>query len=105
MPVSYAPVQSLPGDPRYCMRVGVGVRVFVRACVRACVCAWVTVRMSVWTHRRFSSTPTSAPGLGSPLPHLRRDWAHPLPHVRRDLLLAGPHLRRDLLAHICAGTG
>ena len=21
--------------------------------------------------------PTSAPGLGSPLPHLRRDWAHP----------------------------
>ncbi len=29
--------------------------------------------------------PTSAPGLGSPRPHLRRDWAHP--------------------AHICAGTG
>ncbi len=28
---------------------------------------------------------TSAPGLGSPLPHLRRDWAHP--------------------CHICAGTG
>ena len=27
----------------------------------------------------------SAPGLGSPLPHLRRDWAHP--------------------CHICAGTG
>jgi hypothetical protein len=29
--------------------------------------------------------PTSALGLGSPLPHLRRDWAHP--------------------CHICAGTG
>ena len=29
--------------------------------------------------------PTSAPGLGSPLPHLRQDWAHP--------------------SHICAGTG
>jgi hypothetical protein len=29
--------------------------------------------------------PTSAPGLGSPRPHLRRDWAHP--------------------AHICARTG
>ena len=29
--------------------------------------------------------PTSAPGLGAPLPHLRRDWAHP--------------------CHICAGTG
>ena len=29
--------------------------------------------------------PTSAPGLGSRLPHLRRDWAHP--------------------SHICAGTG
>jgi hypothetical protein len=28
---------------------------------------------------------TSAPGLGSPRPHLRRDWAHP--------------------SHICAGTG
>ena len=29
--------------------------------------------------------PTSAPGLGPPLPHLRRDWAHP--------------------AHLCTGTG
>ena len=28
---------------------------------------------------------TSAPGLGSPLPHLRRDWAHP--------------------AHICSSAG
>ncbi len=27
---------------------------------------------------------TSAPGLGSPLPHLRRDWGSPPPHLRRD---------------------
>jgi hypothetical protein len=43
---------------------------------------------------------TSAPGLGSPLPHLHRDWAHPpaLPHLHR--------LRPDRAhaAHICAGT-
>ena len=26
---------------------------------------------------------TSTPGLGSPLPHLRRDWAHPCPICRR----------------------
>jgi hypothetical protein len=26
-----------------------------------------------------SPSATSAPGLGSPLPHLRRDWACPLP--------------------------
>jgi hypothetical protein len=32
-----------------------------------------------------SARATSAPGLGSPLPHLRQDWAHP--------------------CHICAGTG
>ncbi len=35
--------------------------------------------------RRARCDPTSAPRLGSPLPHLRRDWAHP--------------------CHICAGTG
>ena len=28
--------------------------------------------------------PTSAPGLGAPLPHLHRDWARPLPHLHRD---------------------
>ena len=28
--------------------------------------------------------PTSAAGLGSPLPHLHRDWARPLPHLRPD---------------------
>ena len=32
-----------------------------------------------------TGTATSAPGLGSPLPHLRRVWAHP--------------------CHICAGSG
>ena len=37
-------------------------------------------------HTETGLTPaTSAPGPGSPLPHLRRDWAHP--------------------RHICAGTG
>jgi hypothetical protein len=35
--------------------------------------------------RQVEPQATSAPGLGSPLPHLRRDWAH--------------------LCHICAGTG
>ena len=50
---------------------------------------------------------TSARGLGSPLPHLRRDCASPLPRLRRDWahpchLCAGtvPHP-----CHICAGTG
>ena len=33
----------------------------------------------------LGEAPTSAPGLGSPLPHLHRDWAHP--------------------CHICARTG
>jgi hypothetical protein len=39
---------------------------------------------------------TSAAGLGSPLPHLLRDWAHPLLHLHRDW--AHP-------CHICCGTG
>jgi hypothetical protein len=60
--------------------------------------------------------PASASGLGSPRPHLHRDWAHPdqifigtglthatsapglgspRPHLRRDGAHAGPHLRRD----------
>jgi hypothetical protein len=41
---------------------------------------------------------TSAPGPGSPLPHLRRDWAHPCPHLRRDWAHPCPHLRRDWAA-------
>ncbi len=60
---------------------------------------------------------TSAPVLGSPLPHLRRDWAHPC-HICTGTGLAPatsaprlgaplPHLRRDWArpCHICAGTG
>jgi hypothetical protein len=39
---------------------------------------------------------TSAPGLGSPPPHLHRDWARPLPHLHQD---------RAPPAHICTGTG
>ncbi len=42
---------------------------------------------AIVSRRRFEvfTPPTSAPGLGPPRPHLRRDWAHP--------------------AHICAGIG
>ncbi len=40
--------------------------------------------------------PTSAPGLGSPLPHLQPGLGSPRPHPRRDW----PHS-----GHICAGTG
>jgi hypothetical protein len=58
--------------------------------------------------------PTSAPGLGSPLPHcprtgphrlphLRRGWAHPLPHLRRDWAHPLPHLRRDWAAQQSRG--
>jgi hypothetical protein len=74
---------------------------------------------AIVSRRRFEvlTPPTSSPGLGSPLPHLRRDWAHP------DHICAGtgrtpttsapglgsprPHLRRDWAhpAHICAGIG
>ena len=45
-------------------------------------------------------------GLGSPLPHLRRDSAR-CPHLRRDWAHPCPHLRRDWArrCHICAGTG
>jgi hypothetical protein len=59
--------------------------------------------------------PTSAPGLGAPLPRLHRDWAHPRPHLRRDWAHPLPHLHRDWAhplhrdwahpAHICTGTG
>jgi hypothetical protein len=60
--------------------------------------------------------PTSAPGLGPPLPHLPRDWAHPAhicaatwPSPSTSAPAPGPprpHLRRDWAhpAHICAGT-
>jgi hypothetical protein len=39
---------------------------------------------------------TSAPGLGSLIPHLRRDWARLVPHLRRDWARS---------YHICAGAG
>jgi hypothetical protein len=37
---------------------------------------------------------TSAPGLGSPPPHLHRDWAHPR-HICTGTGLIPPHLHRD----------
>ena len=42
--------------------------------------------------------PTSAPGLGSPLPHLHRDWGHRC--YTRAVTTAGP-----FRAHVCTGTG
>jgi hypothetical protein len=44
-------------------------------------------------------------GLGSPPPHLRRDWAHPR-HICAGTWLAPPHLHGDWVypTHICAGT-
>ena len=50
---------------------------------------------------------TSAPGLGSPLPHLHRDWAHPPTTSTPGLGAPLPHLRRDWAhpCNICVGTG
>jgi hypothetical protein len=50
---------------------------------------------------------TSAPGLGSPPPHLLRDSAHPCAHLHRDWAHPCAHLHRDWAhpCHICAGTG
>ena len=46
------------------------------------------------TRRRSRCVATSAPGLGSPLPHLFRDWAHPsIPAP--GLGSTPPYLRRD----------
>jgi hypothetical protein len=56
-----------------------------------------------WSENATSAA-TSAPKLGSPLPHLRRDWAR-APGLGPPLC---PHLRRDWArpsaAHICAGA-
>jgi hypothetical protein len=51
--------------------------------------------------------PASAPGLGSPLPHLHRDWARPLATSAPGLGSPRPHLHRDWArpCHICTGTG
>ncbi len=61
-------------------------------CVRCCILrSYVVSAPKPRTSRRHCagahglSPPTSAPGLGSPRTHLRRDWAHP--------------------AHICTRTG
>ncbi len=46
----------------------------------ACCCARCHVCIGARLHTRTGTglTPaTSVPGLGSPLPHLHRDWAHP----------------------------
>ena len=50
---------------------------------------------------------TSAPGLGSALPHLHRDWAFSFHICTRTGLSALPHLHRDwaLFFHICTRTG
>ncbi len=66
---------------------------------------------------RALAPPTSAPGLGSPRPHLHRDRARPAhictgnglapPTSAPGLGSPRPHLHRDLAhpAHICTGTG
>jgi hypothetical protein len=49
---------------------------------------------------------TSAPGLGSPVPHRRRDWAHPC-HIGAGTRLAPCHIgagTRLAPCHIGAGT-
>jgi hypothetical protein len=50
--------------------------------------------------------PTSAPGLGSPVPNLHRNWARPCAPAE-GLGSPHPHLRRDWAhpCHICTGTG
>ena len=87
-------------------------------CAHPChICAGTRLAPAhICTGTRLTA-PTSAPGLGSPLPHLRRDWARPC-HICTGTGLAAatsasgpgspqPHLRRDWArpCHICAGTG
>jgi hypothetical protein len=50
--------------------------------------------------------PTSAPGLGSPLPHLPQEWVRHCHTCTGDWGRPLPHLRRDWArhSHICAGT-
>jgi hypothetical protein len=59
-------------------------------------------------HRDGLLSATSAPGLGSPRPHLRRDWAHPALICTctgtGSCPKSAPGLGR-IPAHICAGTG
>ena len=60
-----------------------------RICARTCPPRLPThLRQDSPTHLRRDS-PTPAPGLGSPLPHLHRDWPHPwLPQLQPALGLA-----------------
>ncbi len=48
----------------------------------------------------WPAPPTSAPGLGSPLPHLHRDWAHPFPHGHRDWARPRPQRLHSPLPHL-----
>jgi hypothetical protein len=56
--------------------------------------------------RDWAHPPTSAPGLGSPLPRLCRDWAHPC-HVCAGTGLTPATSAQGLgsPAHVCTGTG
>ena len=64
----------------------------VRSATAGCTCSvrYALVRMRTMCRSRsmlFSPVPwlpSSAPALGSPLPHLRRHWAHPCLHWRGD---------------------
>ena len=59
---------------------------YIQACSPSCAARRFSRCPASW--RAVGRSPraaTSAPGLGSPRPHLRRDWAHP--------------------CHICTGTG
>jgi hypothetical protein len=77
----------LPADCAACgICTGAGARRchICAAAARGCPCH---IRIGT----RLTSA-TSAPGLGSPLPHLHRDWAHPC-HIRTGTdVFTGPHL-------------
>ncbi len=76
----------------------------VRRCTRGCrggaeSCGITAARRRVRCGRSGAHPPpgrTPAAGMGSPRPHLRRDWAHSLSHLRQGL--ARP-------CHICTRTG
>jgi hypothetical protein len=62
--------------------------------------------LSRWVDAGAQRRSTSAPGLGSPLPHLAWDWVRPS-HIFTGTALTLPHLHRDCAqpCHICTGTG
>jgi hypothetical protein len=113
---SSSAVQELTGTRQaqeYCGREGVGrtdVNVVQPALEALCAA-------HLPSNRDGHTDATSAPGLGSTLPHLRQDWARPC-HIcaRTELDPATsapglsstlPHLRQDWArpCHICIGTG